>query len=298
MRYIYTALCSIFLLIFIPMAFSVEAEPKELSIFRKSYPDVTFKCTYDIDKSDWKIDMTVPFLSGEKTTTLYWSNGSLIPEKELVNKDKYWTLLYSYTKTLADPADFTEEQIKHIKNFGSDSNRQNGAGTPMFFFDALYDSYSQVSLESHLVRVTFLGRRFRVHERLKVPLANVEERIIKLSETNQTVKGFLEEIGTTDTYYWRQISGTNRKSFHSLGVAIDIMPKNLKGKAIYWEWTRDLDSENWMLTPLSKRWMPPQEVIEAFETEGFVWGGKWAIWDNMHFEYHPELIEYNFNQAN
>ena len=24
-------------------------------------------------------------------------------------------------------------------------------------------------------------------------------------------------------------------------------------------------------------------------SEGFIWGGYWAIWDNMHFEYHPEL---------
>ena len=44
------------------------------------------------------------------------------------------------------------------------------------------------------------------------------------------------------------------------------------------------------MTPLKKRWMPPKEVIDAFESEGFIWGGYWTIWDNMHFEYHPELI--------
>ncbi|MBQ5781449.1 MAG: M15 family metallopeptidase, partial [Spirochaetaceae bacterium] len=44
------------------------------------------------------------------------------------------------------------------------------------------------------------------------------------------------------------------------------------------------------LTPLSQRWMPPQKVIEIFEEQGFIWGGKWGIWDNMHFEYRPELI--------
>ena len=35
--------------------------------------------------------------------------------------------------------------------------------------------------------------------------------------------------------------------------------------------------------------MPPKEVIDIFLEEGFIWGGNWAIWDNMHFEYHPEL---------
>lgn len=32
------------------------------------------------------------------------------------------------------------------------------------------------------------------------------------------------------------------------------------------------------------------DASKAFESEGFIWGGYWAIWDNMHFEYHPELI--------
>ncbi|MDY2825712.1 MAG: M15 family metallopeptidase, partial [Treponema sp.] len=35
---------------------------------------------------------------------------------------------------------------------------------------------------------------------------------------------------------------------------------------------------------------PPQEIIDIFASEGFIWGGTWAVWDNMHFEYHPELI--------
>ena len=40
-------------------------------------------------------------------------------------------------------------------------------------------------------------------------------------------------------------------------------------------------------------WMPPQKVIEIFEEHGFIWGGKWIIWDNMHFEYRPEVILFN-----
>jgi hypothetical protein len=47
-----------------------------------------------------------------------------------------------------------------------------------------------------------------------------------------------------------------------------------------------------MLVPLEKRWNPPDPVIEAFEREGFIWGGKWPFYDNMHFEYRPELHEF------
>jgi hypothetical protein len=34
----------------------------------------------------------------------------------------------------------------------------------------------------------------------------------------------------------------------------------------------------------------PFEVVEPFEAEGFIWGGKWYHYDTMHFEYRPELF--------
>lgn len=267
-------------------------EPEGLGIFRRAYPDITFTSSYDNTLKDWKITLSIPEKDGNRNEVLYWSNGSLLPYEELKNKDKYWTLLYPYNskEDLADPADFTEEQIAALKNFGSDETRKNGAGTPMFFFDAVYDSKTQVSLEKHIVSTKFLGKPIRIHERLKAPLSRVESKINKLAETDKEVKTFLEGLSKNEAYYWRLIAGTNRKSFHSLGIAIDVQPKYYGGKDVYWSWAKDRDPENWMLTPLSRRWMPPKSVIKIFEDEGFIWGGKWIIWDNMHFEYHPELI--------
>ena len=266
-------------------------EPDGLAIFRQAYPDVTFNAIYDRDKADWKIELLIPEGDTQRIEVLYWSNGRMLPESELGNKEKYWTLLYNYNygQPLEDPADFTQEQIDRMKNFGSTENRRNGAGTPMFFFDALYQSHTKESLEKHIQRITFLGKPLRVHQRLKEPLQRVEQRINEAAATDPTIKPFIAEINQLDAYYWRLIAGTNRKSFHSLGIAVDILPKNLKGKAIYWSWTKDVNPD-WMLTPLADRWMPPQSVIDIFEDEGFIWGGKWGIWDNMHFEYHPELI--------
>lgn len=280
------------LLIFPQAMFSLSSEPVELNIFKRAYPDITFKSEYDGNLKDWKITMIIPEKNGSRNVVLYWCNGSMIPYEELKNKDKYWTLLYAYNsrEDLADPADFTSEQIATMKNFGSDDNRKNGAGTPMFFFDAIYDSSTRASLEKHLVYTKFLGKAITIHERIKAPLLRVEERINKLAETDKEVKDFLAGLSKNEAYYWRLIAGTNRKSFHSLGIAIDVQPKYYGGKDVYWSWAKDRDPENWMLTPLSKRWMPPKSVIKIFEEEGFIWGGKWAIWDNMHFEYHPELI--------
>lgn len=272
-----------------------------LKYFERAYPDLTFTRHYDVVSAEWIVTVKVPDKPGDKngpgkTYDFYWANGSLLPQSEFENRDQYWTLLYSYPKELADPADFTEEQRERIKQFGSAESRKNGAGTPMFFSDALYDSGSRRSLEQHIARISFLGNRTNVHERLKEPLARVEEKIFALAKSDSEVKAFLDNLKSNDAYQWRIIDGTNRKSFHSLGIAIDILPKSQGGKQIFWSWAKDKYPDTWMLVPLKNRWMPPQSVIEIFEEEGFIWGGKWTIYDNMHFEYHPELIEFNFRK--
>ncbi|MDR1025281.1 MAG: M15 family metallopeptidase, partial [Treponema sp.] len=45
--------------------------------------------------------------------------------------------------------------------------------------------------------------------------------------------------------------------------------------------------------PYSQRFHPPEPVIKAFESYGFVWGGKWSSYDTMHFEYRPEIFILN-----
>lgn len=262
--------------------------PEKLKIFQEAYPDITFESEWKDEVKDWKITMTL----GEKEIILYWANGAMLPEDELKNKDLYWSLLYEYDyrKPLKDPANFTPQEIEEIKKFGSDENRKSQAGTPMFFFDEIYDSKTRGKLENHIKGISFLSFRVNVHERIVQPLKEVETKINEAAKTDKEVADFVKSISKNEAYYWRVIANTNRKSFHSLGIAIDIRPKSYKGKEVYWSWTKDKDPDGWMLTPLKNRWTPPQAVIDIFEDQGFIWGGKWIIFDNMHFEYHPELI--------
>lgn len=275
--------------------------PTELKMFETCYPDLKFKHFYVKELDDWKVEVTKPIRPKSqktKTQTFFWADCRMLPKENLKEKNIYSKLLYEYEKELKDPKELTEEEIQNLRDYGSTKNRMNSAGTPMFFFDFLYDTYSAKIVETHILKTTFLGKKTKIHERIEKPLRNVERKIFALRKTNKSVQDFLNTLSTTDAYFWRLIANTNRKSFHSYGIAIDCLPKRLYGKQTYWSWAKSKYGDNWMITPLEDRWMPPQKVIEAFESEGFVWGGKWGIWDTMHFEYHPELLKYNGFELN
>jgi hypothetical protein len=82
-------------------------------------------------------------------------------------------------------------------------------------------------------------------------------------------------------YGCRTIVDTGQPSMHSYGAAIDM---NL-AMSDYWYWQRSANDA------LTYRNRMPTEIVEIFERNGFIWGGKWHHYDTMHFEYRPELIE-------
>ncbi|RRD69945.1 MULTISPECIES: M15 family metallopeptidase [unclassified Desulfovibrio] len=79
-------------------------------------------------------------------------------------------------------------------------------------------------------------------------------------------------------FTWRRIAGEQRLSPHAFGIAFDISPH----LATYWRWNP--------LRPHPMQKIYPSAIVEAFEREGFIWGGKWHEYDLMHFEYRPELV--------
>lgn len=257
---------------------------KELEIWKESYPDVKFELGYDAEISDWKITVE----NYGKSKVYYWANGLYLPKSELENKDKYWRVITRYQNRVLDPDNFTEEQLAKIREFGS--NRKEGKVSSKAIFNAIYDSQTRGSTERHIKQIQFLGKYSNVHEYLKEPLSRVEKRILELEKTDPQVKKFIDELLSCQAYNWREIRDVNTRSFHSYGIAIDILPQGWGKKIVYWGFEKNGGNKDWMLIPLSKRWMPPQSVIDAFYDEGFIWGGTWAVWDNMHFEYHPELI--------
>lgn len=281
----------IFALVFMifGIIFLTYAEPENLKYFKEAYPQLKFESQFIPTVGDDLITV----IDEDRYGYFFWANGKLLPYNELGKKDTYHQILYNYPKELLNPENFTQEDIDYINEYTSKDNRQNSGGVPSFFYDFVYNCATHVNADKQIVRISFLGKWINVNKKIKEPLKNVETKINELAKTDEEVATFLKKLSRTDGYNWREIIDSKKKSLHSSGIAVDILPIGWGQKNIYWQWRRDIDEENWMKLSLNRRWYPPDSVIKAFESEGFVYGGKWVNWDNMHFEYTPEILCYN-----
>src|SRR5205823_2405812 len=123
--------------------------------------------------------------------------------------------------------------------------------------------------------VAFAGHRVRFHKRAAPSLLRVAAKIDVLLHADPSLARFFHELG--GTFNPRMIAGTDRSSAQSWGIAIDIDTS----LADYW---RNAGPGK----PIVWRNRVPQTIVDAFESEQFVWGGRWFHYDTMHFEYRPE----------
>jgi hypothetical protein len=106
----------------------------------------------------------------------------------------------------------------------------------------------------------------------------VAKRLSEAVAKDPSLRPFLKNLG--GTFVWRRIAHTHRQSAHSYGVSLDL---NV-ARSHYWEWARPREPVRWANRI-------PQVLVDAFEAEGFIWGGRWYHYDTMHFEYRPELLD-------
>jgi hypothetical protein len=137
---------------------------------------------------------------------------------------------------------------------------------------------TEEEVRKQLEPVEFLGQRLLVHRRARPAFERVGARLEALVKRDPSLRPFLEDLG--GTFVWRKIANTDRQSAHSFGVSLDI---NVKRSA-YWEWQTPKEPIRWKNAV-------PQAIVDAFEAEGFIWGGRWYHYDTMHFEWRPELLD-------
>jgi len=126
-----------------------------------------------------------------------------------------------------------------------------------------------------LVRVSIAGHVIKVHRRIEAPFRRVAARVDLALKEDPSLARFFANMG--GTYNWRTIAGRQQLSSHSSGIAIDI----------------DVSQSNYWFHDHPMQWRNriPEVLVSAFESEGFVWGGRWYYYDTMHFEYRPELFD-------
>jgi hypothetical protein len=238
--------------------------------------------------------------------TFYWARGRLLPEELRDSWEAYRPHNFSiYPETVPSPESLSPGEIEELRIQGSAAARLDREDQHRAFQGALYGGVTRPEIEGNLVRERFLGHPVTVHRDMAEPLKRAAGTILAAAAEDPETADFIASIRSVDGYNWREIRGTRRMSYHSWGLAVDILgdqqqssgsgapAAGREGKlVVYWLWER-VHNDNWMLVPPEQRWMPPARVIRAFENEGFIWGGKWALYDNMHFEFRPELHELN-----
>lgn len=149
-------------------------------------------------------------------------------------------------------------------------------------------SRSQVQVGLVNVKIGYTSCQFNKTNNAAEALKRVMGELIPLANSRKDIYSCV--FPQSGTFNYRIISGTNRLSPHSFGIAIDLA----SNKWDYWKWTTRSNGEKRLDSY-------PREIVKIFEKNNFIWGGKWGHFDILHFEYRPEIImksKYFANQDN
>ena len=219
----------------------------------------------------------------------YYAGGRMLPENLLSDAAKYSRqALYNYPTELPPWKKPSPEEAERFKNTAINRNSSKTQRSN-HFFDDLWRIHNSDEAFQRVKTIRFLGKNILVHYLILEEIALVEEDILTAAKKDAKVQAWIDGTDRVEAWNWRTIADTQNRSYHSYGLAIDILPKSLGGKETYWLWTMHKRSDWWNVS-YNERFHPPDAVIKAFEKYGFIWGGKWRIYDTMHFEYRPELF--------
>lgn len=164
-----------------------------------------------------------------------------------------------------------------VPRMGEDSSRLRS----MEFFKRLYGATPK-EVKRSLRRVPWLPSLQKGVSVEVTTINGIDQRIERISRQIEQLPESLRAIALHPSggFYWRHIAGSSILSMHSFGIALDLDPKASR----YWLWDREKKGQVRYKNTI------PLEIVEIFEREGFIWGGKWGHYDTMHFEYRPEIL--------
>lgn len=198
--------------------------------------------------------------------------------KKILYDDK---IQKNHEEKLANPdLEDSLSQIYPLEMINSvmDKNFDPGRARNYELLNEVYGN-SKDTIEKNLttLKYGYTNYQFNKQNNANICLENALKEVIPLAKTNSAIASIL--YPACGTYNYRLVSGTGRLSAHSYGIAIDLK----SDKKDYWKWSSSSDG-----TKRVNQY--PKELVEAFEKNNFVWGGKWGHFDILHFEYRPEII--------
>ena len=213
-------------------------------------------------------------LSGVDGTNLIWRDGTRMPLGQLQSgRSEDDILLHA---SLADQLAAHYPAGAPLLPPPDDPGRARNEA----FFGKMYGDCRAGQVAPQLVRVVWLPQTWG-HMVSITSVNGVDRALSAISQELDALppedKKYLYPIG--GTYNCRAVAGTAQTSMHSWGAAIDINT----AYSDYWRWMR--------AGSLPYRNRIPPEIVAVFERHGFIWGGRWAHEDTMHFEYRPELLD-------
>ncbi|MGG7177947.1 M15 family metallopeptidase [Clostridium paraputrificum] len=249
-------------------------------------------------------NIPIPSMASEETDyltemkqdilTLMLAYPEYIVRVEKKSDNKVYCIMKSGTKILYDDKvkknneeKLSNPDLQDILEQKYPLNKVNGLMEKSFdpgrarSYDILNEVYgsSKKTIEKNLIALKcgYTNYQFNKNNSANTSLEAALNEVIPLSKNRSDIASIL--YPASGTYNYRVISGTGRLSPHSYGIAIDLK----SDKRDYWKWSSEEQGNKRILEY-------PNELVEAFEKNNFVWGGKWGHFDILHFEYRPEII--------
>ena len=144
------------------------------------------------------------------------------------------------------------------------------------FFHAIYGN-TKYDIEQHLTNTNLISGSYPVAANAAPALENAMKQLADFVREDPSAYG--DVFPLNGTYNYRFIAGTTQLSPHAFGIAIDFCSR----PGDYWRWATAEQGQ-------SRLDDYPEDVVQIMEDSGFIWGGKWAHFDFLHYEYRPELI--------
>lgn len=175
-----------------------------------------------------------------------------------------------------------QDTLKEVYPLGAmsvlmDENRDPGRYRCYEFLKEIYGG-NRADIEKKLKSVSFVYESllFNTVNGAATALENTGKTLMPLMNEPRISRAVYPGSGT---YNYRVIAGTSHLSPHAYGIAIDLA----RDSRDYWQWAAREDGQKRIS-------VYPSEVVETFEKNGFIWGGKWWHFDILHFEYRPEIL--------